>query len=132
MALIPSTALAVGAGTGAGALVPSSELSADTNDITYVRLDTAVQRVNGNPKAVADLAGKIYAEGTELGNTYTLVKVEYSGSQSGPWTEGTILSGDGEYSWPGTGSASGDAYKVPVQIQEYVLTQLFWRITVSY
>lgn len=113
-------------------LQQSDDLNIGTEDITYIRIDTAYQRIGLGLLTIADVRGKIYAHGTELGKTYTLVKVEYSAEPIGPWTEAAILSSDGLYSWPGAASVPGTAYQVPVRIQEYTETQLYWRITVSY
>lgn len=130
-ALNQSIVLAIGMLHGSQ-MQQSDDFDIDTENVTYIRIETAYQRIGMGLLTIADVKGKIYAHGTELGKTYTLTKVEYSAAPIGPWTEATILSSDGLYSWPGTASVPGTAYQVPVRIQEYTETQLYWRITVSY
>jgi len=101
----------------------------NSEDTVYVVLTSFSQRL---ATIVGDLVGSVYSHGTEEGSPVTLSKVEYSTTSAlGPWTEVSVLTDDSAYTFPSTGSPSGEAFQLPVTIVDDC-SQIWFRITVSY
>lgn len=104
----------------------AAEVGVDSRNTTYVRITNVVQRPSTN---IVDVYGKVY---DDQGLTMTLKKVQWGPSETGPWTDGTILSGDPAYTFPAAAGPSGTNYRVPLDILGAPSGNLWFRIEMDY
>jgi len=104
----------------------AAEVGVDSRNTTYIRITSAVQRPISN---IVDVYGKVYDD-QAMG--ITLKKVQWSLSESGPWTDGDILVLDPAYTWPAAGSPTGSNYRVPLDIIGAPTGALWFRIEMDY
>jgi|GEM_PF-2018667 len=104
----------------------AAEVGVDSRNTTYIRILTATQRPSTN---ILDVSGLIY---DDQGLVMTLKKVQYGPSESGPWTDGTILSADPGYNFPPGAVPAGTPYNVPVDILGAASGDKWFRIEMDY
>jgi len=116
--------------TGSGPTL-SEEFALDSQNIWDLRIEDFVQRAG--PSSIGNLSGKVFGHGTYDGVTTAFTKVEMSTiGSSGPWSEKTALSSDPDYAFPATADDDGNAFVVPLTPDEFVATQLWFKITVTF
>jgi hypothetical protein len=98
----------------------------DSRNTTYIRITNVVQRPISN---TVDVYGLVY---DDQGLVMTLKKVQWSVSESGPWTDGEILSLDPAYNFPAAAGPSGTNYRVPLDIIGAPSGDLWFRIEMDY
>lgn len=98
-----------------------------SEDYVAVRMSAFPQRAGTN---IGDLVGEILD--STSGFAFTLLNAKWSTSATGPFRSLNILTGDGAYVFPGTGSPSGTAFNIPVEFGLDTAGPVYIRLTISW